>query len=34
MEVKGVMKERATELNKMELRVSNEPVKNGKWISH
>lgn len=32
--MKGLMKERATELDKMELGVSKEPVKNRKWINH
>lgn len=28
-----MMKERAPELGKMELGVSKEPIKNGKWIN-
>lgn len=33
MEVEGIMKERAPEICKMELGVSREPIKNGKWIN-
>lgn len=33
MEVEEIMKERAPELGKMELGVSKEPIKNGKWIN-
>lgn len=32
--MKGLVKERATELGKMELGVSKEPGKNRKWINH